>query len=140
MKRRGTYEDIIEAALTSGEWSERFADADEARRAACGIRMRKRMGNYDVMIFQRGAEVYVVVPGAKVTSIPACVPRRTEYQTDNTRAVAALLETGADTAFLEATNAEDAFKKYNAIHTHCQRHGFPISVTIRGNGVLLRSK
>lgn len=140
MKRRGTYEDIIEAALTSGEWSERFADADEARRAACGIRMRKRTGNYDVMIFQRGAAVYVFAPGANMASIPSITRRRTEYQTENTRAVAALLESGADTTFLEATNAEDAFKKYNAIHTHCQRHGFPISVTIRGDGVLLRRK
>ena len=140
MKRRSTYRSIIEEALASGEWSDQYANPDEARRAASGIRIAKRLGNYDVMIFQRGAEVYVVVPGAKVTSIPACVPRRTEYQTDNTRAVAKLLETGADTTFLEATNAEDAFKKYNAIHTHCQRHGFPVSVTIRGNGVLLRRK
>ena len=140
MRQRSTYRSIIEEALASGEWADEYANHDEARRAASGIRIAKRMGNYDVMIFQRGAEVYVVVPGAKVTSIPACVPRRTEYQTDNTRAVAALLESGADTTFLEATNAEDAFKKYNAIHTHCQRHGFPVSVTIRGNGVLLRRK
>lgn len=140
MKRRGTYRSIIEEALASGEWSDQYANPDEARRAASGIRIAKRLGNYDVMIFQRGAEVYVVVPGAKVTSIPACVPRRTGYQTDNTRAVAKLLETGADTMFLEATSAEDAFKKYNAIHTHCQRHGFPVSVTIRGDGVLLRRK
>lgn len=140
MKRRGRYDEIIKEAFASGEWSERFADADDARRAACGIRMRKRMGNYDVMIFQRGQEVYVVVPGAPMTSIPACVLRRTEYHTENVRAVAALLESGADTTFLEATNAEDAFKKYNAIRLYCLRHKYPITATIRSDGVLLRRK
>ena len=140
MRQRSTYRSIIEEALASGEWADQYANPDEARRAASGIRIAKRLGNYDVMVFQRGLGVYVVVPGAKMASIPSYVRRRTDYQTDNTRAVAKLLETGADTAFLEATNAEDAFKKYNAIHTHCQRHGFPISVTIRGNGVLLRRK
>ena len=110
MRQRSTYRSIIEEALASGEWSDQYANPDEARRAASGIRIAKRLGNYDVMIFQRGAEVYVVVPGAKVTSIPACVPRRTEYQTDNTRAVAKRLETGADSMFLVGTSAEDAFK------------------------------
>ena len=140
MRQRSTYRSIIEEALASGEWSDQYANPDEARRAASGIRIAKRLVNYDVMVFQRGLGVYVVVPGAKMASIPSYVRRHTDYQTENTRAVAALLETGADTTFLEATNAEDAFKKYNAIHTHCQRHGFPISVTIRGNGVLLRRK
>ena len=140
MRQRSTYRSIIEEALASGEWSDQYANPDEARRAASGIRIAKRLGTYDVMVFQRGLGVYVVVPGAKMASIPSYVRRHTDYQTENTRAVAALLETGADTTFLEATNAEDAFKKYNAILKYCQRHKYPISATIRGNGVLLRKK